>query len=375
MDGSAGSQSRVSTLLLLLAFATVYVVWGSTYLAIRFAIETIPPFLMAGLRMLSAGAVLYGACRLRDRARPTWRHWRSASVVGCLMLVGGNGLVTWAEQHVASGLAALMIATVPLWMVLLDWVAFGGLRPTGGIVAGLILGLVGVLILRVPSGVAGEPIHFWGAIALLAACVFWATGSLHSRRAELPKSLFLAAAMEMIAAGVAFFVLATALGEWSRFDLARVSTRSWLSVAYLSLFGSILALSAYTWLLRVTTPARVATYAYVNPVVAILLGATLAHEPMTLRVVAAAGVIIASVVIITMSKARRRPADVRAKTAAPTRDDPSFQTLPPPAMDVRQSSGVIVPPVSEVCGATSGKTYAPWCLMRPQRTPSDGGGT
>ncbi len=316
MDPQGSSGSRTSTVLLLLAFATVYVVWGSTYLGIRFAIETIPPFLMAGMRMLSAGLLLYAACRLRGGDRPTWEHWRAAAVVGLLMLVGGNGLVTWSEQYVPSGLAALMIATVPMWMVLLDWLAFRGARPSRGIVLGVILGLVGVLILRMPSDVGGEPIHLGGTIALLAACAFWATGSLHSRKAALPKSLFLAAAMEMIAAGVAFFIIATVMGEWGRFRLVEVSARSWMAVAYLSLFGSILALSAYTWLLRVTTPARVATYAYVNPAVAILLGAALANEAINGRVIIAAGVIIASVAIITLTRSRQ------AAQPAPSRPTP-----------------------------------------------------
>lgn len=299
-------------LLIVAAFAIVYVVWGSTYVAILFAIETIPPFLMAGMRFLSAGLLLYAVVRPRQQAAPTVRNWLAATVVGCLMLVGGNGMVSWAEQWVPSGLAALIIGTVPLWMILFDWSLFRGPRPTPIVLVGLLIGLAGVYVLIGPSNLGGEPVNLAGGIALLFACVFWSFGSLYSRRARLPKSMFLSVAMQMIAAGVALVLLGTGTGEWARFDIATVTWKSWLSLIYLSLIGSIIAFSAYVWLLQVSSPARVSTYAYVNPVIAVILGALLAGEPVTARAVIAAVVIVAAVVIITAGSRRRAERPLRA---------------------------------------------------------------
>lgn len=301
-----------AALLVVAAFAIIYVVWGSTYIAILFAIETIPPFLMAGMRFLSAGVLLYAVVRPRQEAAPTVRNWLAATVVGCLMLVGGNGLVCWAEQWVPSGSAALIIGTVPLWMVLFEWSIFRGPRPTPIILVGLLTGLAGVYLLIGPGNLAGEPVNLAGGIALLLACVFWSFGSLYSRRARLPKSMFLSVAMQMIAAGVVLVLLGTGTGEWARFDITAVTWKSWISLIYLSLIGSIIALSAYVWLLQVSSPARVSTYAYVNPVIAIILGALLANEPVTARAVIAAVVIVAAVVIITTGSRRRAKRPVRS---------------------------------------------------------------
>jgi len=314
----------VSTLLVVAAFATVYVVWGSTYLAILFALETMPPFLMAGARYVIAGTVLFAVVRRRYPGRLALANWRAAATVGCLMLLGGNGLVCWAEQYVPSGLAALMIATVPLWLVLLDWLLHRGGRPTWQVVVGLAGGLVGVYVLLGPAGISGERVHTLGGAALLLACVFWAIGSLHSRKAALPAAPFLATAMEMITGGVALVIVGTAAGEWPQVELEAVSARSALALGYLVVFGSILAFTAYTWLLRVTTAARVATYAYVNPVVAMLLGALWAGEVLTPRAVLAAGIIIASVVVITT--ARRKSA---ARHAPPGVEESVMPVGPP----------------------------------------------
>lgn len=284
------------------AFATVYLVWGSTYLAIRFAIETLPPFLMAGARFLLAGLILLFIVRRRERTVMTGWHWFSAGLTGSLMLIGGNGLVCWAEQTVPSGLAALLIATVPLWMVVLDWLAFGGTRPRARVIFGLIVGLFGVYLLIGPSTIGGERVDLAGGLALLAACMFWSLGSLHSRRAKLPGSPFLATAMQMSIAGALLLVVGALSGELGRLDVSRVSFKSGLALGYLVVFGSILALTAYTWLLRVSSPARVSTYAYVNPVVALMLGALLAGESLTPRVVLAATVILGAVILITTSR-------------------------------------------------------------------------
>lgn len=290
------------------AFAIVYVIWGSTYLAILFAIETVPPFLMAAMRFLLAGSLLYAWSRtVGGAARPSRAHWRVAAIVGVLLLFGGNGLVTWSEQRVPSGMAALLVGTVPCFMVLLDWLRPGGVRPTGRVAAGLVLGLLGLVWLVGPDSVmGGGRADLIGAAALVLASFSWAVGSIYSRQASMPASPFLSTAMQMLAAGVALGVLSVALGEPWRFDPAALSLRSALGFAYLVVFGSIVAFSAYIWLLRVSTPARVSTYAYVNPVVAVLLGAAFANEALTTRMLVAAAVIVSGVALITLS-ARKTP--------------------------------------------------------------------
>jgi drug/metabolite transporter (DMT)-like permease len=288
--------------LLAAAFGTVYLVWGSTYLAIRFAIETLPPFLMAGVRFLVAGTLLYGWARIRTGApAPTRAQWRSAAVVGVLLLVTGNGAVVWAQQWVHSGLVALLAATVPLWLVLLDWLGWGARRPGLAVVAGLALGLLGVAALAgAPEiGREGMGMAMAGVGVVLVGAVSWAAGSLLSRSSHLPPSPSLAASAEMLAGGAALLAVGLVAGELSSFEPAAVSTRSLGALAYLIVFGSLLALSAYLWLLRVSTPSRVSTYAYVNPLVAMVLGWALAGEPLTTRTLGAAALILAGVLLIT----------------------------------------------------------------------------
>ncbi|HPF41081.1 MAG TPA: EamA family transporter [Phycisphaerae bacterium] len=289
------------------AFAIIYVVWGSTYLAIRYALETLPPFLMAGARYLTAGLVLFGVMRWRTDERLEWRHIRSVFIIGTLMLLGGNGLVCWAEQWVPSGVAALLIATVPLWMVTLDWLLCKGPRPGGMTILGLALGLCGIYILVGAERFQSERIDGWGAIALLSACVFWTFGSLYSRRAPLPKSTILATSLEMIFGGLSATIVGSLRAEWSMIHLDAVTLKSALSLAYLVIFGSIIALPAYKWLLTVCPPGRAATYAYVNPVIAVALGALFAGETLSHRVQLACGVIVVSVVIITRASMRSKP--------------------------------------------------------------------
>lgn len=301
-----------------LAFAAVYVLWGSTYLAIRFGVETLPPFLMAGLRHLTAGALLYGWMRLRGTPRPEPRHWRSAALIGGLLLLGGNGLVTWAEQRVPSGLAALVVASVPIWMTVLDGLQRRE-RPHGVVVLGLALGLGGIAFLVAPGRFAGgSHVDPLGAAALLTAALLWAIGSLQSRRVALPASTLLATAMEMIAGGAILLAVAGATREWSGFSLAAVSTKSWLALGYLIVAGSLLGFSAYIFLLGATTPARVSTYAYVNPVVAVFLGWLFAGEAVTPRTILATLVIVAAVALIIRHGARRRVASAE-ENAAPLR--------------------------------------------------------
>lgn len=296
----------------LAAYAAVYLIWGSTYLAIRFAIESIPPFLMAGVRFTVAGVVLYAWTRLvRKARRPTRAEWSAAAVVGGLLLLGGNGLVVWAEQWVPSGLAALLVATVPLWMVLMDWWT-GGPRPGPGLVFGLLWGLLGVgLLVGAPGVETDRPAQLTGAGAVLLASFLWAAGSIYARGASLPRSPRLGTAMQMLAGGVLLLLAGTALGEWGTLDLSAVTLKSALALAYLIVFGALVAFSAYIWLLRVSTAARVSTYAYVNPVVALFLGWALADEPISARTFLAAFVILTAVMLITVRGGGRWRGDRR----------------------------------------------------------------
>ena len=293
------THRKVSTLAIVGAFAAIYILWGSTYVFIKFGVETIPPFFMAGARHLIAGGVLYAWVRLRGGEAPTVVHWGSAAVLGALMLFGGNGGVTWAEQRVPSGLAALVVGTVPLWMALLDWVRPGGVRPGPRVAAGLIMGFAGVALLVGPARLAGgsriDPI---GAAVLVAASLSWAIGSLYSRRAPLPKSLVQGIAIQSLAGGTLLFLVGLLGGEAARLHIEAVSVKSLLSVVYLAVFGSIVGFTCYIWLLRVVTAARASTYAYVNPIVALLLGWALAGESISLRTTIAAVVIVLGVVLI-----------------------------------------------------------------------------
>jgi drug/metabolite transporter (DMT)-like permease len=311
------ASARPSRAAILGAFATVYVVWGSTYLAIRYAIATIPTFLMAGARFLIAGAVLLAIARWRATRRPgatrsplTASELRATAIIGVLLLFGGNGAVVWAEQRVPSGVAALLVATVPVWMVVLDWLRPHGVRPTIGVAAGLVLGLGGLLVLAGPSALVGSGVGAGavdpvGAVVLTLGALSWAAGSIYSRFVTLPKDALVATGLEMLFGGAVQLVVGLLAGQWASFDAAAVTAVSWGAFLYLVTFGSLIGFTAYTWLLNHASPARVATYAYVNPVVAVLLGWAVAGEALTARMFLAAAVIIAGVVLITTA---RRPA-------------------------------------------------------------------
>jgi drug/metabolite transporter (DMT)-like permease len=290
------------------AFAIIYVIWGSTYLAIRFAIETLPPFLMAGARFLIAGGVLYAWMRvLGGAARPARADWKRTAIVGVLLLLGGNGLVVWSEFRIPSGVAALLVGIEPCWVVLFDWLRPGGQRPTGRVVLGLALGVAGMLLLVGPDTLlGGGRADVLGVAAVLIACLSWAAGSVYSRYASMPASPFMSTAMQMLAGGAALVVVATALGEPWRVDFAAFSVRSSLAWLYLIVFGSLVTYTAYVWLLRVSSPARVSTYAYVNPLVAVFLGWLLAGEALTLRMMVAAAVIVSGVVLMTLAPKAQR---------------------------------------------------------------------
>ncbi|MDP9122206.1 MAG: EamA family transporter [Acidobacteriota bacterium] len=326
-----------SSLRIALALGTVYLVWGSTYLAIRIAIETLPPIGMAGVRYVAAGAILYICARLAGAPRPRLVHWRSAVMIGGLLLLLGNGGVVWAEQRVPSGLTALLISTEPLWIVILVWVRPGGSRPGLRVLAGMVLGFLGLILLMRPS--AGPGIDALGAAAVMVASLSWAAGSLYSQRATLPASPLASTALQMLAGGGLLLLASAALGEPAHFALAQVSTRSLLALGYLIVFGALIAFTAYVWLLRTTSPVLVATYAYVNPVVAVLLGWALAGEPLTAGTLAAAAVILAGVALITSSPvtdahsaapAAGRTPPARAALSAGAAGGQSRVTLPLP---------------------------------------------
>jgi len=289
---------------LLSAFAAVYLIWGSTYLAIVYAIETIPPFTMAATRFLLAGGTLYLWARLRGAPRPRPVHWRSALIIGALLVFFGNGFVVWAEQYVTSGQASLLVSAVPLWTVLFEWVSPGGERPTRPVLAGAALGFVGLILLVGPG--AGGPMHLGGVLALLWACIAWTIGSRYARRAPLPDSSVLTNGIEMLAGGVLLLAVSLVRGEWGELELAAVSAQSVLALFYLTVFGSLVAFSAYNYVLKHSTPTRASTYAYVNPVVAVFLGWLIADEPLSPRTLLAAAIIVGSVALLTL-RARPRP--------------------------------------------------------------------
>ncbi len=304
MTDSKGAL-RAPMLQVAIALGAVYLIWGSTYLAIRFAIETIPPFLMAAVRYLTAGAMLYAWSRLRGAERPQWIHWRSAVVLGGLLLLVGNGGVVWAEQRMSSGLTALLICTEPLWIVLFVWMRDRS-RPAGRALLGMFLGLVGLVMLIRPTftGSTAGGVDLLGAAAVLVASAAWAWGSLYGQRAKLPSSPLLGTAMQMLSGG-GLLLLATAItGEPARFHPAAVSAKSLLSLGYLIVFGALIAFTAYVWLLRVAPPVLVSTYAYVNPLVAVFLGWAIASEPITRGTLIAAAVILAGVALISTAQGK-----------------------------------------------------------------------
>ncbi len=288
------------SLKIIAAFLFIYLIWGSTYLAIRFAIQTFPPFFMAATRFLIAGGALYAWTGARGTPKPTRSNWTEATIVGGPLLPGGNGGVVWAEQVVPSGLAAVLITTVPLWMDLLEWFRNERMRPTRQVALGLIIGFSGVIFLVGPEQLAGNSeINQVGAAVLILAALSWAIGSLYSRKARLPSVPLQSTAMEMIAGGILLFGAGLVAQEWAGFSISRISTISFIALVYLIIFGSMVGFSSYVWLLTKTTSARVSTYAYINPVVAVFLGWALAGEQVSLRTLFATAVIVAGVVVIT----------------------------------------------------------------------------
>jgi drug/metabolite transporter (DMT)-like permease len=297
--------------LILAAFAALYLIWGSTYLAILFAIETIPPLLMAGTRFLLAGFIMYAIARGQGAPHGSLANWRTALIIGGCLLLGGNGGVTLAEQYVSSGLASVMVATVPIYIALLAWWSGIAPRPTPIVWLGLAGGFAGVALLLGPalnfsSGGSSHPAI--GMLILLCSSFVWSAGSIYSRKAKSASPPLLLAGQQMICGGALLSAAGLLIGEHHRFDASRISLLSIGAFTYLVIIGALVGYTAYIFLLRHCDPAKVATYAYVNPIVAVLLGALFAGETLTARTLLAAGLIIGSVaLVITVQQTKAKP--------------------------------------------------------------------
>jgi drug/metabolite transporter (DMT)-like permease len=306
-SGQTGSATLV-----LVAFAAVYVIWGSTYLAIRVGVESFPPLLLAGSRHLVFGLLFYPFLRWKTGVRPTLAHWRTAAFTGFLLLFVGNGGVCVAEQTVPSGVTALLVATVSLWMVLVDWLRPGGVRPVARVLMGLLLGFGGLALLVGPKDLGGSArINPVGVAILVVAAFAWACGSIYSKHGQMPSSPLLGATMQSLTGGIALWIVGWMSGEVRSLHLGAVSTRSWVAMAYLIFFGSMMGFTAYIYILKHSTATRVATYAFVNPVVALFLGWLILGESITTRTMLAAAVILAAVLLV-ITAPLRKPAEAGA---------------------------------------------------------------
>ena len=317
-EETKNSKDRRNLIIMIAAFAAVYVIWGSTYLAIKYAIETMPSFLMAGTRFLVAGGILFAWARFSSNyEKPKLVHWRTSFIVGALLLGIGNGGVVVAEHYISSGLAALLVATMPFWMVLLGWVFMGSGRPNYKVALGLLIGFVGVVLLI--TGRSGEVAagdgngKLFGVVCILIATLGWSIGSLYGAKAPTAKSFVQAAGMQMLAGGSLLVVLGTIIGEWTTLDLAAISANSWIALIYLIFFGAIVGFTSYSWLLKNASPAAVSTYAYVNPAIAVFLGWAIAGESLTGQMLVGAAIIVASVALITLQKKAKKGQSLEIK--------------------------------------------------------------
>ena len=289
------------------AFATIYIVWGSTYLAMRVGVETMPPLSLAAVRFLIAGIIMLAVVKLRGAPWPAAQQWRANALVGGFLLLGGNGLIIWAEQYIPSGITALLIGFAPMCMVLVEWAFPGGRRPGPWTAVGIVIGFAGIIVLVAPWEYLADAgaLPAKGVVAVLVSTVFWATGSILARHVRNPAPAFSASAMQMLCGGAMLAVAALVRGELSMIDPGAITARSWVAFVYLVVFGSLVGFSTYAWLITHSTPARVSTYAYVNPIVAVFLGWLVLDEPVGSRTLLAAAIIIASVVIIIVRKNKR----------------------------------------------------------------------
>ena len=300
MTSSSNRPGRTS---ILLAFAAVYIIWGSTYLGIRFAIDSMPPLLMAGTRYTLAGVLLYGFMRLRGHPRPTTKGWGTALIIGICLLGFGNGGVTLGEQYIPTGMTSLLVATVPMFLAILGWLSGVSQRPTPLVAVGLLFGFGGVYLLAHSPSVSHVAIpgrESIGLALILTAALVWSIGSLYSKKHQPAPSPFVSGGMQMICGGFVMTIVGLARGEATGFDVAAVTAKSWLAYAYLVSFGSIVGFTAYIWLLRMAEPAVVGTYAFVNPVVAVLLGWAFADETLNVSMLGGAALIVVAVALVVL---------------------------------------------------------------------------
>jgi drug/metabolite transporter (DMT)-like permease len=293
------STAGHSTAQVVLAFASVYLIWGTTYLAIRYAVESIPPLLMMAMRHTIAGSLVYAWTRMRGVPAPTLREWKFPVIIGTILFLGGHGSLAWAEQKVPSGVAALLVATLPMWILLIARTTRTEEKFSPRALTGVVLGFFGVMVLFGPDiwHHNGE-LNFAGALAVLFGNFLWAAGTIYMRKVTMPASPVLSAAMQMIAGGASLGIAGALAGETRALHLGAVSLQAWISLAYLIVFGSIVAFTAYTWLHTFEKPSRVATYAYVNPVVAVLVGWAFASEPVNWFTIAAMLIILIGVALV-----------------------------------------------------------------------------
>jgi drug/metabolite transporter (DMT)-like permease len=319
-DGEVTS-SRPATWKILLAFAIIYFVWGSTYLAIRIGVMEMPPFIMAALRFTAAGLILYGWARLQGTPSPSLREWRGAMALGALMFLVDYACLFWAEQRIASGVSAVILALIPACITLLEIFFLRTQKLTAKLAGGLALGILGVAVLVNPWAALGEaPLDRGGAVALFVGCWGWSIGTVVTKKLALPASKSMSAAAQMLCGGLQLMALAAVAGEFGRFHPRQISASAWFSLGYLIVAGSIVAYTAYVWLLHYESPTRVGTYAYVNPVIAVILGGLLGGEIVGKRTVAATMLILISVAAITTAKRQAASSAAKAATESAVAD-------------------------------------------------------
>jgi drug/metabolite transporter (DMT)-like permease len=317
--GSASAAPRRSMVLrVALGFAAIYLIWGSTYLGIRYAVETIPPLLMMGIRHSVAGVLVYLWARRSGVPAPDWRQWKFAAIAGALLFLGGHGLLAWAEQKVPSGLAALLCATLPLWTVLLAYVDGSERRLGWKAWIGILLGFAGVAVLIGPDALT-QHLDLLAAGGAIGSALVWVLGTAYTRRVAMPSSKLLSASMQMMSGGSLLLIVGALSGETRHFQFASLTVLSVGALAYLIVFGSITAFTVYTWLVSVSSPSRLSTYAYVNPVIAVFLGWALAGEALSARTVVATAIIVAGVVLVT--KRRKQPAEQDTGKVIPCKEE------------------------------------------------------
>ena len=327
------SSPPASRAALIAGFAAIYLIWGSTYLGIRIVVETVPAFLMASVRFLVAGLIVAGFIALTRGFRATAKQWRDNAIIGGFLCLGGNGLVSWAEEKVPSGIATLIISAGPVFIVLMDWAVHAwfkdgkrGTKPTALTFVGLALGFTGLAVLVGPDVLATGvgSLDPWRVLGLLCATFFWGVGMIIMRYVREPAEPFTASGIQMICGSGWLLLASVATGEISRFDPGAISSRSVVAWTYLVLFGSLIGFSTFTWLMKHSTPAKVSTYAYVNPIVAVFLGWLVLHEPVSPRIFVSAAIIIAGVAIITVAKTIK-PAPAKPPEELPPATEPLTQ--------------------------------------------------